>query len=365
MFNPLADITRITAGRTRSICAENPKGKKGGGAQAKVGDDQHCTEAASELGKGWKVRPCLKNFAPGQTLTLADIEGPGVIQHIWCTVLQGVHRHIALEVFYDDAKEPSIRCPLGDFFANGVNGKALVNSATVVVAPMGGQNSYWPMPFRKRIRITVRNDGPEMIPDFFYQITYAEQEVGADAGLLHVAWNRSLTTRQNPEHVILEGIKGKGHYVGTYLVWNQLSSCWWGEGEVKFFIDGDKHDAPTICGTGTEDYFGGAWGFVMDHDDPALPPQVYSTPYLGYCQFEEGYKKKWGPRVPAHGLYRWHLPDPVRFARDLRVTVQALGWYETKKYQPLTDDIASTAFWYQAKAIGAPKLPALNERLPR
>lgn len=365
MFN-LNEITRVTAARTRSICAENPQGIKGGGAQAEVGADLHCTAAASELGKGWKVRPCLKNFESGQTLTLADIQGPGVIQHIWCTVLQGVHRHIALEVFYDDQPNPSIRCPLGDFFANGVNGKALVNSLPIAVNPMGGQNTYWPMPFRKRIRITVRNDGPTTIPDFFYQITYAEQDVPEDTGYLHVAWNRSLTTRENPEHVILDKAVGKGHYVGTYLVWNQLSSCWWGEGEVKFFIDGDAHDSPTICGTGTEDYFGGAWGFVMDHDDPMLPPRVYSTPFLGYCQFEEGHKKKWGPRVPAHGLYRWHIADPVRFAKDLRVTVQALGWYETMKYQPLTDDIASTAFWYQTlPSAKIPELPPLNDRLPR
>lgn len=366
-MNPLQSIVSIRSDvRTRSICAENPTGAKSGGAQAAVGADEHCAEAASQLGTGWKVRPCLKNLRPGQTFTLADIRGSGVIEHVWMTVLTSVHRHLALEVYYDGRDEPSVRTPLGDFFANGLDGLAQIASQPIAVAPMGGMNSYWPMPFRKGCRITLRNDGPTTVEHVFFQITYSEQEVSDDAGYLHACWRRSMTTRQHPEHTILDGAAGPGQYAGTYLVWNQLSNWWWGEGEVKFFIDGDPSDAPTICGTGTEDYFGGAWGFIRHHPGDQRP-QTYTTPYLGMPQANYEPTAVTGPRIPTHALYRWHIPDPVRFARDLRVTVQALGWYPaTGKYQPLTDDIASVAYWYQREpGPSTVELPTLEERLPR
>jgi hypothetical protein len=417
VFAPFNDITRLLSAQTRSISAENPTGRKSGGAQARPPDargrgatDRHCTPAASELGKGWKVRPCLLSLEPGTTAVLADIEGPGVVQHIWMTVLESVHRTIALRVYYDDQRHPSIETPLGDFFCNGIDGLALVHSLPIIVNPKGGMNSYWPMPFRRRIRIEVTNDGPRPVEHVFYQITYALRDFPDDTAYLHAAWRRSTTTRQHPEHTILDltgrgaeahGPRGRvkgsprdgapgtgharaprsprppispsprgGHYVGTYLVWSQLSNGWWGEGEVKFFIDGDPPDAPTICGTGTEDYFGGAWGFVMDHAR-SLAPQPYSTLFLGYPQalYEPSphSKQLWQPRVPQHGLYRFHIPDPIRFERDLRVTIQALGWYtQIGKYQPLADDIASVAYWYQSlPSAPLPALPPLNERLPR
>jgi hypothetical protein len=393
MFD-LASLARLSDAQTRSISAENPTGSKSGGAQAvpprgkKPGSDPWCNDAASDLGKGWKVRPCAKNFEPGQTLVLADIKGPGVIQHIWCTVLLDVHRWIALRIYYDDQKEPAVVCPIGDFFANGLDGLALVNSLPIAVNPKGGMNCYWPMPFRKRIRIEITNDGPKTINEVFYQITYALQPIADDAAYFHASWRRSMTTRENPEHVILDltgqpprrtkrsgrrtqdsGPGTPGHYVGTYLVWNQLSNDWWGEGEIKFFIDGDPPDSPTICGTGTEDYFGGAWGFVMDHPRD-LQPQPYSTAFLGYPQAVYAptprSELRMRPRLPAHALYRWHIPDPVRFQRDLRVTIQALGWWPTGKFQPLTDDLASVAYWYQGGPTPRlPKLPSLNERLQR
>lgn len=362
------DVSRIAAGVTRSISAENPTGAKAGGAQAEPASDAHTSAAARELGRGWKVRPCLKDLMPGQSHVLADIEGPGVIQHIWCTVLHGVQRWLALRVFYDGMEEPSIDVPLGDFFVNGIDGSALVNSAMIAVNPKGGMNSYWPMPFRRRIRIEIVNDGPEKINEFFYQISYALQPVADDAGYLHACWRRGLTARDNPEHVILDGAadgaQGRGHFVGTYLVWNQLSNGWWGEGEIKMFIDGDPPDAPTICGTGTEDYFGGAWGFVMDHAHE-MRPTTFSTLYLGYPQAVYGATATRGPIVPAHGLYRWHVPDPIRFEREIRVTMQALGWWPGGIYQPLTDDIASTALWYLDRPSGVRRLADVRERYPR
>lgn len=368
-FPGLGDIARITTGRTRSISAENPTGGKGKGAQAAPGDDPHCTAAADRLGKGWKVRPCLRNIEPGATVVLADIRGPGVIQHMWFTVLDAVGRWLTLRIYWDDQAHPSVEVPLGDFFCNSIDGMAVVNSLPIVVNPKGGMNSYWPMPFRGRCRIEVTNDGPGKINELFFQITYAEQDVPADAGYFHATWRRSMTTREKPEHVILDGVSGRGQYVGTSIVWSQLSNQWWGEGEVKFFIDGDPADGPTICGTGTEDYFGGAWGFVMDHTRD-LTPVAFSTAFLGYPQVvyapSPAASQRMQPRVPQHQLYRWHIPDPVRFAQDLRVTVQALGWWPNGKFQPLTDDLASVAYWYQTlPSLPLKSLPPMDERYQR
>jgi hypothetical protein len=368
MSNPLFDltsITRLSDAETRSISAENPTGAASGGAQAAPGDDEHCSPAARLLGKGWKVRPCLVDIAPRQTATIADIAGPGTIQHIWITVEPNLLRTISFRVYYDDQEHASIETPLGDFFANGVDGVARIVSLPVAVNPRGGMNAYWPMPFRQRIRIEITNDGPDPIPAFFYQITYALGDVPDDAAYLHATWRRAMTTRDHPEHIILDGVAGRGHYIGTYLVWNQLSNGWWGEGEVKFFLDGERPESPTICGTGTEDYFGGAWGFTAEGADD-VRPACYSGPFLGYPQVVYEPSKREGQRVPVHGLYRWHIPDPIRFRESLRVTIQALGWRPGATYQPLTDDIASTAFWYQTLPSAPLKpLPPMEDRWPR
>lgn len=372
----LARIARLDRNAlTRSISAENPTGAPGSGGKASVGDDVHTTDAARELGQGWKVRPCLR-MLPGETHTLAEIDGPGIVQHMWITVDPTRSRLFTLRVYYDGSQHPSIECPVCDFFANGIDGKARITSIPIAVNPTGGMNSYWPLPFRKGVRITISNDWPTPRPDlarldepreeFFYQITWSKQHVGDDDGYLHCQWRRSVTTRDNPEHVILDGVEvpegHAGHYVGTYLIWNQFSNGWWGEGEVKFFIDDDDWH-PTICGTGTEDYFGGAWGFAEPDEGMFgnTRPIPYSGPLLGYPQAAID-----AQRVPAHGLYRWHVPDPIRFRNKLRVTVQALGWYPTGTFQPLTDDIISLASWYQSMPVGAnPPLPGVYERLMR
>ncbi|MFW5653163.1 MAG: glycoside hydrolase family 172 protein [Planctomycetota bacterium] len=356
----LGAITRISDAETRSITAENPTGERGGGAKANVGDDTNTTQAASELGRGWKVRPCI-HLDAGQSADIVDVEGPGAIQHIWMTVEPEKTRYFTLRIFYDDQQDhPAVECPLGDFFANGADGCAIVNSMPIAVGSRGGMNSYWPMPFRKRIRINVTNDWKDRIEGVFYQVTYARTEVPADAAYLHAQFRRSMTTREHPEHTLLDSVQGRGHYVGTYIVWDQFSNGWWGEGEIKFYMDGDR-EFPTICGTGTEDYFGGAWGFRAATDPLGNPPVTFSAPFVGYPQALIG-----GERVPRHALYRWHIPDPIRFRENLRVTIQALGWWPTGKYQPLTDDLASTAFWYQQLPTAPfPAYPSLNERLPR
>ena len=341
----LGALPLLSDARTRSISAENPTGEKGGGATAAP----DAGSAASDLGKGWKVRPCI--VLPSKaTTTLADIEGPGAIQHIWITASPKAYRDCLLRIFWDGETEPSVETPLGDFFANCHGLRYNVNSLPVAVNPSGGFNSYWPMPFASRARVTVENQRWEDITGFFYQLTYALTQVPAGAARFHAQWRRSVTERSRPEHLILDGVKGKGHYVGTVLGWTQFSNGWWGEGEIKFFIDGDREN-PTICGTGTEDYFGGAWCFG----------ETYSTAFLGYPLW-----RKEPGEVPRHGLYRWHVMDPVRFASDLRVSIQSLGWWPNGKFQPLSDDIASVAYWYQAEPHARfPKLPGASERWTR
>lgn len=344
-FFNVGGLATIKNSETRSISAENPRGERGGGATA-VPD---ASNAGSALGAGWKIRPCI-TLEKGETVTLADIDGPGVIQHIWITVHPRAYRDTILRFYWDGETSPSIESPLGDFFAAGHGMRYKIDSLMIAVNPSGGFNSYWPMPFRKHARITVENQRPEKIDGFFYQITYALEPVAADAGYFHARWCRSQTTRQYPEHVLLDNVEGQGHYVGTFLAWEQLSNGWWGEGEMKFYIDGDGKN-PTICGTGTEDYFGGAWGFG----------DTFSTAFLGYPLHE----KKAGD-IPKHALYRWHVPDPIRFKKDLRVTIQALGWWPNGKFQPLTDDIASVAYWYQTEPHKPqPPMPPREDRFPR
>jgi hypothetical protein len=344
-FFGAANIALVRDSETRSISAENPTGERGGGAKAKPLPPS----AATALGPGWKVRPAI-DLPRRQTVTLADVAGPGVIQHIWITVTEKAYRDCILRFYWDGETTPSVESPVGDFFANAHGIRYNVNSMMIAVNPSGGFNSYWPMPFRKHARITVENQSPEDIGGFFYQITYALEPVPAEAAYFHASWRRSLTTREHPEHVIVEGIEGRGQYVGTFIGWEQLSNGWWGEGEVKFFIDGDK-EHPTICGTGTEDYFGGAWAFG----------ETFSAPFSGYPL----HRKEAG-QVPKHALYRWHVPDPIRFKENLRVTIQALGWWPNGKFQPLTDDLSSVAYWYQTEPHRPyPAMLSREQRFPR
>ncbi len=351
----LGGLPMLSKARTRSICAENPTGEKGKGGMA-VPDPADPSlphsAAATDLGQGWKVRPFLK-VAAGETVTLMDVDGPGVIQHIWMTTETNWHGHgraCVLRFYWDDEEAPSVEVPMTDFFAVGHDLFARVNSLAVVVNPTSALNCYWPMPFRKHARITFTNESGRTVDPLAFQITYAETEVPRNAGTFHAQWRRAVTDRNNPDYTIVDHIKGQGHYAGTFLAWTQLSDGWFGEGEVKFYIDGDTQ-FPTICGTGTEDYFCGSYGF----------PEPYSTPYVGNVLNHAGDE---GP--PKWSLYRWHIMDPVRFREDLRVTIQALGWWPNGKFQPLADDVASVAYWYQAEPHERfPKFPLLKDRWPR
>jgi hypothetical protein len=252
-------LSSVGTGRTRSISAENPTGAKGGGARA---TDGVSAAAAAGLPVPWKVSPCIM-VDPGEPTTIADIDGPGVITHMWFTTMPDALRSFVFRVYWDGADAPAIEVPLGDFFCAGWNEHTQVSSAMIAVNPHAGLNSYWPMPFRGHARITVENTATE--PQvLFYQITYdVDVDVADDCGYLHAQFRLSKPVTKGVEHVILDGVSGSGKYVGTYMTWGVNRPGWWGEGEVKFYLDGDV-DHPTICGTGTEDYFGGAW----DYDVP-------------------------------------------------------------------------------------------------
>jgi len=350
--NNLGSLYRVTNARTRSICAENPTGEKGNGAKAPING------ASSEMGEGWKCKPCIA-VKPGETAILADYNrGSGIIRHIWMTADTRMYRAGVLRFYWDGEENPSIEVPFGDFFGMGLERKFDLNSLPIVSNPDGGLNCYWPMPFKKSFKITFTNEYHEEIRGFFFQITYDEQEIPEDSAYFHASYRRTMTTREYPEHVIIDNIVGKGHYVGTALSWMQYSDCWWGEGEIKFFMDGDL-SYPTICGTGTEDYFGGAWNFGGNYKDTF--GKNYSTPFLGFP-----YSEREMGKVPKHMLYRWHVMDPIRFDSDLKVTIQALGWWPNGKYQPLTEDIASVAYWYQIEPHNKfETFPKLSERWGR
>ena len=299
-------------------------------------------------GLGWKVSPSIR-IEPGETRVLADIMGMGAIQHFWITSANLKWRDLILRVYWDDQEHPSIEAPLGDFFCSGWNQFAQVSSLAVCVNPGRAFNCYWEMPFRKRARVTIENRDPDNFGIIYWQITYTETEVPEDAAYFHARFRRSNPLPFGEDYLILDGVEGLGQYVGTYMAWGVNNSGWWGEGEIKFFLDGDGA-FPTICGTGTEDYFCGAYNFDGGVVDDSMDSRYreFTGPYSGLPQVlrPDGIYRS----QQRFGMYRWHLTDPIRFERDIRVTIQAIGWRtgtKDRRYLPLQDDIASVAFWYQ------------------
>ena len=341
----LGNLSRLSHAKTRSISPENFKGEKGKGGMATEGTGKN---AARELGQGWKVSPRVVIEA-GTTFEVADIEGPGAIQQIWMTPAGGPWRDSIIRFYWDDEETPSVECPVGDFFACGWGKYAQVTSLPVCVNPGSAFNCYWEMPFRGRCRITMENRGPENMV-LYYQVNYTLTEVPEDAGYFHAQFRRTNPLPYKTDYTILEGVRGQGQYVGTYMAWQVNNNGWWGEGEIKFFMDGDA-DYATVVGTGTEDYFCGSYDFdvKVKHGPGAetIEYQEFCTPYAGLPQVIRGdghYQVQ-----QRFGMYRWHIMDPIRFEEDLRVTIQALGWRSHGRYLPLQDDIASVAFWYQAE----------------
>lgn len=335
--NNMGNLFLLSDAKSRSISPENFTGEKGRGGMAKLGEGS-ASNAARDLGQGWKVNPYIK-IAKGETFTLAEIDGSGAINHIWMTPT-GNWRFSILRIYWDDEKDPSVECPVGDFFGMGWGEYAPLQSLAVCVNPGSAFNCYWQMPFRKKCKITMQNiDEKEM--SLYYQIDYCLTEVPKNASYFHAQFHRTNPLKYKDVYTIVDQIKGKGQYVGTYLAWQVNNNGWWGEGEIKFFMDGDK-EFPTICGTGTEDYFCGSYNF-----DRNGKYTEFCTPYSGLHQVirpDGAYRSN-----QRFGLYRWHITDPIRFENDLKVTIQALGWTGNGRYLPLQDDIASVAFWYQTE----------------
>ena len=344
----LGTLSRLSHAQTRSISPENFDGAKGGGARATEGTGAPC---ARDLGKGWKVSPSVR-IQPGETFTIADIRGSGAIQQIWMTPA-GDFRGNILRFYWDDQQHPSVEAPVGDFFACGWGSYAQLSSLAVCVNPGSAFNCYWEMPFRTRCLMTLENRSDrEMV--LYYQVNYTLTDVPEDCAYFHAQFRRVNPLPYKEVVTLLDGVAGQGQYVGTYLAWGVNNSGWWGEGEIKFYLDGDD-EYPTICGTGTEDYFCGSYNF---ENQETHQYQTFTTPYAGLHQVirpDGVYRSQ-----TRFGLYRWHIADPVRFERDIRVTIQALGWRSGGRYLPLQDDIASVAFWYQT--LPTAPFPVLPDR---
>ena len=355
----LQNLFLITDATSRQIGPENLTGEPGMGARTELRDGS-ARAAAKDLGRGWKVNPYIV-IKPGQTFTLGDAKGPGVIHHIWMTLGGAAdYRSAILRIFWDGEAAPSVEAPAGDFFAAGWGRGAepVIDSAVVAVNPGSGFNAFWQMPFRKRARLTMENRSARTLV-IYYAIDYSLTAVPANAGYFHAQFRSGKADAKSGDYTLLDGVKGRGQYVGTYLRHRALSPGWWGEGEVKFYLDGDK-DFPTIAGTGEEDYFLGSYSYFKRDAKGGAVETSYSSAYAGFLStqprvLDDDYFRPDGDR--RYGEYRWHVLDPVRFQRELKVTIQNLGWKGAAPgkmigdgtYLPLHDDLSSVAFWYQAE----------------
>ncbi|MFZ5670856.1 MAG: glycoside hydrolase family 172 protein [Pseudomonadota bacterium] len=349
-MTPLHDLC---AGlETRSASFENPTGQKGGGGRA-----------ASPLGVGRKGDPA-RVIAPGEEVVLADIAGRGTIRHIWLTGPRGprAFRGLIMRAWWDGQPHPSIECPLGDLFGFAHGFTPAFESDVHSVGARYGLNLWLPMPFVRGARLTLTNElgRPTTL---FYQVDYTlGDDHPEDVGRLHVAFRRENPTTPGADFEILPRRQGRGRYLGAVIGVRPLSPGWWGEGEVKVFLDGDT-DFPTVCGTGSEDYVGLSFGI-----------QAHAFRHHGANWRERDADTDTG-RV---SMYRWHVPDPVVWARDIRVTIQQLGLapgptptsiddYKARLVER-ADDWSAAAFWYEpapsAPLAPLPDLPARLADLP-
>jgi hypothetical protein len=293
------DLTRVSPVLDCRACTfENPTGERGAGGRTAGGR------------KGSPSR----EIAPGETVTLADVAGPGVVRHVWMTFPPAppeVMRAMVVEVFYDGRDEPSVSAPAVDFFGVPHGRPRPLSSALTAIHEGRGFNSFVPMPFGGRLRITFTNGSERSVP-LYYQVDFTLQDLPDDAGRLHVTWRRENPTVVRRDFVIEDGLRGPGRFLGCVVGIRTIDrGVWYGEGEVKVYRDGDR-ELPTICGTGLEDYVGSAWG---------MGP--HSAHYAGAPLDARAD----GARVPDFvGFYRWHVLDPIMFESSLRVTLQQIGY---------------------------------------
>lgn len=355
-----SNLSWLSNAKSRSISPENFTGEPGKAGMATSGTGERC---ARGLGQGWKISPSIE-IAPQESFDLAKIAASGAIQQIWITAFGVKFRDLILRMYWDNQEHPSVEVPLGDFFCCGWETYTHVNSLMVAVNPAFAFNCFWEMPFRENARISIENRDPLQTATIYYQINYTETEVPEQCAYFHAQFRRSNPLPYKSVHTLLDDVTGKGHYVGTYIAWGVNNNGWWGEGEIKFYIDDDKA-FPTICGTGTEDYFLGAYNFDLG----AAKPNQYPSEYVEYTTNYAGLPQVIRPdgvyrSQQRFGMYRWHVPDPVRFESKLKVDIQALGWRDygnfggdnkQARYLPLQDDIASTSFWYQTLPSSLPR----------
>ncbi|MHB8863251.1 MAG: glycoside hydrolase family 172 protein [Pirellulaceae bacterium] len=304
----------------RSISFENPTGAPGAGGQQ-----------ASRLGPGRKGAPA-RSVKPGEEVQLCDIQGPGTIRHIWLTTVQEPvnQRAMIIRVWWDDQAHPSIECPIGDFFGFA-HGKIMpYQSAVHSVGSTGGRNIWLPMPFATRAKIVFINEGQQEVP-LFYQIDYTLGDPHrSDVGRLHVLFRRENPTTEKQDFELLPLRKNKGRFIGSVMgIRNLHPDQWWGEGEIKVYMDGDTN-FPTICGTGSEDYVGLAWG-------------IQQIPFLyNGCSLDQ---KDADTGKGFVSMYRWHLPDLIAWRQEARITIQQIAWKEG--LAETQDDWSAATFWYE------------------
>jgi hypothetical protein len=319
---------------SRSISFENPTGEPGSGGKA-----------ASPLGPTRKGSP-NRWIKPGETLPLCDIAGPGTIRHVWmtCRAKQGLYRELVIRGWWDGQDHPSVECPIGDFFGFAHDEVRGYQSAVHSLGPSAGMNLWLPMPFAKRAKFTLTNEGRQSCW-VYYQIDYTlEKPHPADVGRLHVCFRRENPTTLKKDFELLPERKGRGRFIGSLIGIRCTHDHWWGEGEVKMYLDGDR-ELPTICGTGSEDYVGLSWG-------------VQDAQYLyNGCVLD---------KTDAAGdkfvtMYRWHLPDPIVWHTSARITIQQIA--AKRGYEETQDDWSCATFWYEpVPSAPLPPMPGVAER---
>ncbi|MEP0844823.1 MAG: DUF2961 domain-containing protein [Phycisphaerae bacterium] len=326
----LDDLFRLREARTRRVSSADPNWRDGNGD--------------------------CRGIEPGQTLTIADVQGPGIIRHIWFTIAADdpeYGRSLSLRMYWDGAEQPAVETPIGDFFTIGHGRLQPMTSLPVAVSSEGrALNCYWPMPFGRSAKITVTNDSKQYrVGCVYWYVDYEEVDaLPADAAYFHAQYRQEYPATMGQDYLILDAV-GRGHYVGTVLSSVARTASWFGEGDDRFFIDGAEE--PQLRGTGTEDYFCDAWGF-----------RQFNQPFYGVPVWD-GYEV--GDRVSA---YRWHINDPVHFRKSLKVTIEHKGVMFDQAGKVISgfmerpDLFSSVAFWYQTgRAKRFAELPPAEQRV--
>lgn len=296
-----------------------------------------------------------RSIAPGATLTITDVKGPGRITHIWFTIAaneRAYGRLVVIRMYWDGEKNPSVECPINDFFAEGHGIDMNVNSAAVTVTAEGrARNCYWPMPFHKSARITVTNEGAQPVQALFWQVDWLKlQKLPKNTITFHAQYRQNHPRPKTGNYTIVEAT-GKGQLVGTVINVRMHEDGWFGEGDQLISIDGEKR--PSIQGTGSEDYWCDAWGL--------RPSQSL---YYGF-PISEGFSDAGS----LHTAYRWHIPDPIPFSKSITMQIETKGAHQMPAgswdgYSRRGDDFSSVAYWYQTEPHAAfPVLPKPSDRL--